>query len=1267
MNLSRQRRERGVALVITLVMLALVTLMAITFLAVSRRERSAVTVTEEQNTSRAMADAAAARAKAEAVARMMAQGSPFAVDMMVSTNFISPAGFDSSLPVDAVNVTNVNYDHLLANPNQPQGRYRLRNIANLMVDPRPPVFLINGTNAEFRFYLDLNRNGRFETNGLQLIYGDSGRRIVISNVLQQAMLTGDPEWIGVLQRPEYPHSPTNRFIGRYAYLVLPAGKSLDWNFIHNNAALGDRDPQLQRIGYYRNQGVGSWELNLAAFLHYLNTNSYAWPRYDYRGLQNPNPTEAFFDALQFLKFRYAGDADLLAPAQRWFFSTNGNGVSGTLRRDFVDWYTDGPAVTGIKGPTTDNDRPDRPWPGSDNPNTLVELNDLFNTNKAPVLWSQRLLTAQNQRSTYDRYTFYRMLGQLGMDSVPANEGKINLNYDNLPPYNATNMVPWDPVRFVTAVANRLIAASTYQVVVQQNPTYFRTFLGDRPVRPWISATNIQIYPTNEYSATLHQLLQTAINLYDATTNSARTGYPHVPTVLRPVFGPDRTNAGAVVITGFALVEDAAQFVQQARFYDLAETNTLSRLRSKTEDVNVVYDIPLLVGAKKGWPNFNEMGQLNVAELTRKLELRKQTAGGPVTETNMLYLLTVSNRFGLEAWNSYTQALVRPMRIAARGTFTVGILSAETNRGPLLLVTNRMLVETNFNTWPGGDPLGFKLPVLSSIVVASNMTYDPLTGGLRPTGTNVAFYRNQGFYVPRLNVAITNRFFYALIDTAANRLVDYVAPKFTSRMDLTRDIAQNPALASLAAGAGEPDTWSTNLVGGAVGPLGLTEGILRQVNISLGNVTVSDQIWRSWSQTSAEGRDKDKSIDRLRLFAGLAPLKYTSTRQRQELEAELQGKLALQTGYSPTRKIYQDYSYQVNDPLVHFMRADLSDPEGGFADRFPTNKTRIAMPPTQILTNSNLGLLNRQYRPWGGNPKVSTDPLRQDLRVKDPLIARSDDWDFPTNKFPNIGWIGRVHRGTPWQTVYLKADVVPVTSGSLIDSWAGWAGRQGSHPTNDWAMADIFTTAPNDNAARGLLSVNQTNVAAWAAALAGVPILLPTNQRGGVEELYLEQATNIFSSATGSTDPVNRIAEGINRARLNETNRFPGGLAPPYFDRLGRVLATPELTFASPGTPGANVPLPRSLVALGRDEVMERIPQEILSLLRADEPRFVVYAFGQTLKEAPNSLHLGEGTFNRLCTNYQVKSEFVTKSVIRVDGTLANPRAVVESYNELTSE
>ena len=152
------------------------------------------------------------------------------------------------------------------------------------------------------------------------------------------------------------------------------------------------------------------------------------------------------------------------------------------------------------------------------------------------------------------------------------------------------------------------------------------------------------------------------------------------------------------------------------------------------------------------------------------------------------------------------------------------------------------------------------------------------------------------------------------------------------------------------------------------------------------------------------------------------------------------------------------------------------------------------------------------------------------------------------------------------------------------------------------------------------------------------------------------------------EDIRQIVDGINRTRALEVNRFPSGLGTPYFHRMGRILATPELTFASSVLP----PLPdgslqRPWPFLPRDEVLERIPQHILSLLKEDEPRFVVYAFGQALKEAPNSLYLGEGTFNRMCTNYQVKSESVTRSVIRIEGSLTQPRAVVESYNELTTE
>ena len=47
----------------------------------------------------------------------------------------------------------------------------MQNIANLLYNPRPPVFVVTNrlqpNSNEFRFYLDLNRNGRDDPNGLQ--------------------------------------------------------------------------------------------------------------------------------------------------------------------------------------------------------------------------------------------------------------------------------------------------------------------------------------------------------------------------------------------------------------------------------------------------------------------------------------------------------------------------------------------------------------------------------------------------------------------------------------------------------------------------------------------------------------------------------------------------------------------------------------------------------------------------------------------------------------------------------------------------------------------------------------------------------------------------------------------------------------------------------------------------------------------------------------------------------------------------------------------
>ncbi len=152
-------------------------------------------------------------------------------------------------------------------------------------------------------------------------------------------------------------------------------------------------------------------------------------------------------------------------------------------------------------------------------------------------------------------------------------------------------------------------------------------------------------------------------------------------------------------------------------------------------------------------------------------------------------------------------------------------------------------------------------------------------------------------------------------------------------------------------------------------------------------------------------------------------------------------------------------------------------------------------------------MNFAYQPWGGyhlpnGSSLNAAPFDYDVRVKDPALQQSDNWDFPTNKLPNIGWLGRIHRGTPWQTVFMKP------SNEAVDDWRKWNNDNilltnggfafidaaFTHPTADYGLFDLFTTSINDNAARGRLNINQTNLADWSAVLSGVSVL--TNSLGG---------------------------------------------------------------------------------------------------------------------------------------------------------------------------
>ena len=282
------------------------------------------------------------------------------------------------------------------------------------------------------------------------------------------------------------------------------------------------------------------------------------------------------------------------------------------------------------------------------------------------------------------------------------------------------------------------------------------------------------------------------------------------------------------------------------------------------------------------------------------------------------------------------------------------------------------------------------------------------------------------------------------------------------------------------------------------------------------------------------------------------------------------------------------------------------------------------------------------------------------------------------KFANIGWLGQVHRGSPWQTIYLK-------SSDDTNSWARWSGDANpfdalvSRPASDRLLFDVFSTALSDDATRGRLSVNQNNLAAWSAVLSGVSVV--TNSENGVLGTAIIQPAGVYNSFDqASYPPVARIVQGIDATRANAI--FPANnvfLFPNQeFQHLGDVLATPQLTDASPFV---NTVALRTRNAGGvTDRVLERIPQQIMSLLTlSHQPEFLIYAYGQTLHPAPGSL-VNSGPYTGLCTNYQVTAETDTRTLVRLEGSINPqdatntvpsqhypPRLVIERSNVLPPE
>jgi len=809
-------------------------------------------------------------------------------------------------------------------------------------------------------------------------------------------------------------------------------------------------------------------------------------------------------------------------------------------------------------------------------------------------------------------------------------------------------------------------------------------------------TNIPVYVNGQtvYSPAVNRILQLAANIYDATTNQTAGGAVRdYPSVFRPLFSREGSND--VFITGYDYVPSLTSATDNVLLPPIDITAVAVGGGSNVPEN--VYGVPWIIGAKKGYPNFNEFAMENTLAVTRRLQFTRaaispdKNTAPVITATNQMYLMSLNSSIGIEFWNSYFSNYSGTIWVGVNEAASLTVTNDEPGFNahpgiaqPMYFYTNALYAVSNWtgsgkkrptdkldtnSFWVGSYPG----PTMTNSVYRSQyatstaLTPAGLTAPcLVPTnyfgflGTPLLYEANSpnGFYFPQFGVVLTNRLqvFLLAVDNGVYHVIDYV-----SLAGPDGGINVNSKLADPDGGTGPAlfkggGIWSTNYSTGNSPPNGATWGILNQIAASQNAAAPpEDETWNSDPQAAKLGAPTSQQAASFNAFFAKGNVSGKTTNLL----------LTVQAPYSPTRSIVQYLSWQANDPLVHYLASDISAlPAKPNTQTIPVIGVNHYNPQDVLapLTGLNLGRLNDKFLPWS-YPLTGLVPGQQDfvatnqfnLEIKDPLVTQPDNWDFPNYKFPTVGWLGRVHRGTPWQTVYLKAS--DITGNGNYAAWTNWTGDQivfdatNSAPVQDARLFDLFTAAPAPNATHGTLSVNQPHLAAWSAVFSG--LVVPNNLTGGYTNIP-PTGPDTVNSAVGLL--LNGTL-GINATRAATVNA--DGVA-GAFEHVGDILRTPALTEQSPFLAGLDTTTQVS------DELYEWLPQQTLGLLRASStPRYVVYCYGQTLRPAPNSVVTASGQYFGLVTNYQITAESAARAVIRVDNaTTKAPRVIIESYTPL---
>ena len=758
-----------------------------------------------------------------------------------------------------------------------------------------------------------------------------------------------------------------------------------------------------------------------------------------------------------------------------------------------------------------------------------------------------------------------------------------------------------------------------------DPVGFFSSVADKMLRSTFSfgVTNIPVCSNGVfvYSPAVQRILQLSANVYDASNTN------FFPTVFRPVFTNDGTNiliSGYQQIAGNISLPSSGPLALPSTQLPLSQAEDVTALLSQPAGTysNNIYGVPWIIGVKKGLPGFNQFSMVNTVQFERLLQLVRPSVGGLVS-TNQMIVMNGNNNVGVSFWNSYSNdySANYPTNL---GSPNLTVYVSHTIR---MVLTNSdwmtpysCLFTTNFtfsiNHWPGS-----KWGAFGSGTPAANSFFVNLwTNNFIPTAvynfTTRAFYaatNAQSFWdvsrtildpLPQFGLLTTNWLQAVIVDNG--QIIDYVQLRGPiDNANLNSALKDDPLF------GGPPNyyLWVTNAYGSGTIP---SWGIVDQIDISsIQGATVPPSAQWKDPGVRIPGLSDLKAASQVFFGAFSKPNSiYQYVTDAGTTRYYTNSQLVVQAPYTATRTILVPYLYQVNDPLVHYLASDLDAGAGAVWQNSEAaangvwshsdNPTimPIPTPPTTSIS---------RYQPWSKtapNAFQSTSYNFQNpysLIYKDPLVWGSDYWNFPTNLLAALGGLGQVHRGTPWQTVYLKAHNVLHTLNSLgavssgTNTWIAWTGDYDVSdaalmaPANDRRLAGLLVSLLNTNDATQLFSVNDPNIADWLNVLNGL-----TAYSNSVAVLSFPispplAAPQFDTYVIASNSPQTLVvANGVGQARANQPNQF--------FYFIGDISAALQLTENSPWLNTSN----SNQVKFGiTDAAYEAIPAQLLPLLRPD--------------------------------------------------------------------